>query len=119
MAEPEFIDEKLDFADLHFPQGRAFAWSNLDEHGDPSVPVQVHVPAMEASAGQVIVAKRWQQIGQQTALVESVQWTNIEPYLAGLPLMAQTSEGSKSVQYANLDRQMPKSPVDAKSVSKP
>ena len=39
MAEPDFVDNTLDFNDLNFPQGRAFLWNNLEEQADPFTPV--------------------------------------------------------------------------------
>lgn len=106
MAEPDFTDQTLDFSDLHFPQGRAFSWNGLDEPSTFDTPAQVHLPAQGADK-DVIVAKKWVNLGQATALVESIRWTNIEPYLAGLPLMAGGPDPSGPVQQASLKRQLP------------
>jgi hypothetical protein len=108
MAEPDFVDETLDFSDLHFPLGRAFSWNGLDEEPAPGVPAKVHIPSSGTDDDEVVVAKKWGQIGKKAALMESVRWTNIEPSLASLPLMAGGNGPSGSIQQASLTRQPPR-----------
>ena len=105
MVQPNFIDATLDFADLHFPQGRAFSWNGQDEQSSFDVPAEVHRPT--PGLDEVIVAKRYDHLGDRPALVESVRWSEIEPYLESLPLMSQNGHPSNHIQRASLEREVP------------
>ena len=119
MAEPDLIDATLDFSDLHFPQGRAFSWNGMKDESSPDLPVQVHLPNPGANAGEVVVAKRWERVGQMSALVESVQWTNLAPSLKELPLLAGGPEPSTRIQPASLKRQLPTLSEKSASAARP
>lgn len=106
-AEPDFIDQTLDFGDLHFPRGRAFSWNGEDEPIIVNQPAAVHVPNPAVNPNEAVVAKRWAQLAGQSALVESVMWTNIAPSLTGLPLTASTGGSSNGIQHASIRRELP------------
>jgi hypothetical protein len=88
MAEPDFIDETVDFGDAWFPQGRAFSWgiSNLGPtFGSGDQPMPIRLPRPGSTQRQTIVGKRWGQIGDKTGLCESVRWLDIKAELDALP----------------------------------
>ena len=95
---PDLIDQQLDFGDLWFPSGRAFAW-------DGTGPVGTNVPAqitLLGAADQVPVGKEYWQTNNVGILTESVTWSSIAPQLAQLPLMADASRPSRQTELATL-----------------
>jgi hypothetical protein len=86
MAEPDLVDEILDFKGMKTGSGTAFALSSdkMDETGAPLIPV----------------AKRWQQTGGRTFLIESVLFSAIQPYLNTLPPAPAVKEASLTPRSA-------------------
>ena len=82
MAEPDLTDHILDFGELWFPTGAAYATDGLDSPGT-NVARQVRVPNLGRDAGLVGVAKTW--LTTANALVESVRWPDLQPKFANLP----------------------------------
>lgn len=81
MVEPDLIDETLDFGSALFPVGKAFA---AEGQAQPALnqPALIRVP--QFSAGDVPTGKRWLTIDNRTVLVESVDWSDLEPKLKNL-----------------------------------
>ncbi len=82
MAEPDLIDHILIFADCWFPRGTAFVAdsSTLPPLGQPAAILL----ARPSDTNQLFVAKKLVQMGQQTVLVESVDFEDLAPKLAAL-----------------------------------
>ena len=98
-ANGALADSYVDFGDFHLGRGRAFAW-------DGAIPTDTNTPARIDLGSQnpdVSVGKAW-QIGNPSMLTESVLWTNVEPKLSQLPLMAssehRTIETGKTIELA-------------------
>jgi hypothetical protein len=73
MVEPDFLDEELSFGGMQLQQGRAFYLENAlgkrpERHEDT-----------------VIVGKQWLQQDARTILLESVEFTSIQPFIKNLP----------------------------------
>ena len=68
MAEPDVVEESLDFGDMKMPTGKAY--------------LQTGVGGLNQ---EVTVSKRWLKIGARTFLVESVAFDSLEPLLSQLP----------------------------------
>jgi hypothetical protein len=80
MQEPDLTDEYLDFGRVLFPLGRAFvAGQTPAQPGEPARIVRV-IPGN----GDVLVGKHWLALGQSNVLVESVDWSDLEPLLNNL-----------------------------------
>ena len=89
-------DDFIDFGDILFAPGKAFAWDGLDPTA-PNSPAQITFlnPVLDPSA--VPVAKRWTAIDATTSiLMESVKWTDVQPALSQLPEMAKVSSPGSS-----------------------
>lgn len=104
MASPDLIDHRLDFGLADIGSGRAFL------SGD-----------QESSDASVVVAKDWltfQQEGlpQRTFLVESVDYTALQPWLNSLPVHQAAAPMNKP--DAGLARKKVKSKGDLLSVAK-
>ena len=90
MAEPDLIDETLDFGDLSFPRGFAFSLgqSKVDrpEQG-PEPKARIARPQFpgEERSGHVPVAKRLVRLSNGIGLVESVPWERVRNQLDTLP----------------------------------
>lgn len=95
---PGLIDQILDFGDLWFPRGRAFAWG--DGAGRGTNAAQISLPGTGGQAVQAPVAKEWQAAGSKATLVESVTWDSIAPMLAQLPTMAKVAKDPKKARLA-------------------
>ncbi len=79
MVEPDLIDHILIFADSFFPLGTAFVAdsSTLPAPGQPAAVTL----AQPGDPNQLYVAKKLVQLGQQTVLVESVDFEDLQPRL--------------------------------------
>ncbi len=101
MAEPDVVDEALDFGELKFASGRAFA------------------EAMEGEA--VGVAKRFFREEGRSFLIESCGWEELEPLLLQLPvtdLRAEVGEADAAGTLAGLvpgPRRAPPAPTGGKA----
>jgi hypothetical protein len=71
MAEPDLVDEGLDFGEMHMFQGRAFQESSA----------RTNFPSPRGIA----VAKRWIDIDGRTVLVEAIPWNKASAEMARLP----------------------------------
>ena len=79
MAEPDLIDHILIFADCLFPLGTAFV-ADSSTMPAPGQPAAVTL-AQPGDPNQLYVAKKLVQLGQQTVLVESVDFEDLRPHL--------------------------------------
>jgi len=95
---PVLVDQILDFGDLWFPRGRAFAWG--DGPGRGTNAAQISLPGMGVQSAQPPVAKEWQAAGSKAILTESVTWDSIAPMLAQLPTMAKVAKDPKEARMA-------------------
>ena len=84
MLEPDLTDEILDFGDLWFPTGAAYATDGSDAP-PANTARQVRVPNLGRDPGLVAVAKTWLDTPQMTVLVEGVRWADIQPKVQALP----------------------------------
>ncbi len=84
MVDPDLTDHILDFGDLWFPTGAAYATDGSDA---PALNTarQVRVPNLARDASLVGVAKTWLTTPSANVLVEGVRWPDIQPKLQGLP----------------------------------
>jgi len=93
MAEPDLIDETLDFGDAWFPLGRAFEWDGATR-SDTNTPAEIRAFNPASDTNQVAVAKRWLSVDQRKLLVESVDWSDIAPRLDALPQAGRVASAS-------------------------
>ncbi|MFN3407834.1 MAG: hypothetical protein ACK45B_02460 [Limisphaerales bacterium] len=91
VAEPDVVEEELDFGDVLIPVGHAYA--QRDAGG---------------KAAALLVPKRWHQIDGRTFLVESVSLHELNPLFAGLPTTAPGLAGRAAVLYAGRRPPAPK-----------
>jgi hypothetical protein len=73
IAEPDWEDETLDFGSFVIGDGTAF---RISDRG----------PVLPGTPGSIIVGKRWLEQGNRRVLSESVEFAELTPLLAGLPL---------------------------------
>ena len=94
MAEPDLVDHVLVFADCWFPRGTAFVVdsSTLPAPGQPAGLML----ARPSDTNQLFVAKKLVQMGQQTVLVESVDFEDLAPKLAALEHAALPPDPAKA-----------------------
>ena len=84
MVDPDLTDHILNFGDLWFPTGAAYATDGSDA---PALNTarQVRVPNLARDPGLVGVAKTWLTTPSANVLVEGVRWPDIQAKLQGLP----------------------------------
>ena len=95
---PGLGDQILDFGDLWFPRGRAFAWG--DDAGRGTNAAQISLPGLGSQAVEAPVAKQWQPAGSKATLIESVTWDSIAPMLTQLPTIAKVVKDPKESRLA-------------------
>ena len=117
MAEPDLVDETLDFGDAWFPLGRAFWWEAATNSTGAPAQILLFNPATETN--QVLVAKQWLQIQQRNLLIESVEWPDIAPRLESLPPVGKVANTSNLKKRVANGRQLPATKVAIKKSSKP
>jgi len=83
LAEPDLIEETLDFRDVWFPQGRGFTVDGTEAR-PPDLPAKVRLRSPEDNPNDLFVAKKLLQIDGRTILVESLDWKDLEPKLAAV-----------------------------------
>ncbi len=112
-------DDTLDFGDLWFPLGRAFAWDG-STNSDTNTPAQIRLVSANSDTNQVLVAKRWVQTPDgRTVLIESVDWQDIAPKLASLPQPGGVASASNLRERVTKARQLPATNVAGKKSNKP
>jgi hypothetical protein len=79
-------DNLLDFGDLFFAHGNAFA-CGAGEARPANSTAQVRIPNPQASE-HIPVAKEWHEMADHSILVEAVYWPDLEPKVGDLPEMA-------------------------------
>ncbi len=113
------VDETLDFGDLWFPLGRAFAWDG-STNSDTNTPAQIRLVSANSDTNQVLVAKRWIQTPDgRTVLIESVDWQDIAPKLKSLPQPGGVASASNLRERVTKARQLPPTKVAWKKSNKP
>src|SRR6266850_1950515 len=117
-AEPDLVDELLNFGDLFYPPGVAFLPGTEVDNPDTNAPATISVPIPGHESG-LIVGKRWMMIDNVQALVESVRWKDLQPLLKDLPLMAQARANPKSKQRLMAKRQLPPARIAKRRISEP
>jgi hypothetical protein len=95
---PELVDQILDFGDLWFPTGRAFALGDESSRGTNAA--RITLPGAGNAPAQTPVGKEWQAEGGKATLIESVNWSDIAPKLARLPTIASVLKGPKETMLA-------------------
>jgi hypothetical protein len=95
---PDLVDQILDFGDLWFPSGRAFALGDDSSRGTNAA--RISLPGGGDRAAQAPVGKEWQDAGGKATLIESVNWSDIAPKLAQLPTIAKVLKGPKETILA-------------------
>jgi hypothetical protein len=96
MADPQVIDETLDFGHMRFVQGRAF---RIGEGTD---------------AEAVRVAKQWVNLENgRTFLIESVDYLESKPMLDGLPL----ADARQALPAAELARRAARTPAELVAIA--
>jgi hypothetical protein len=94
MAEPDLIDQTIDFGAMRIGQGKAFALPD-----DPASVIPKSVP----------VAKHWETIDGRTFLFEAVPYSEIEMFLKDLPAPNQANNATNRVKsLASVVRKLPK-----------
>jgi hypothetical protein len=73
MAEPDWIDEELNFGNVILPRGKAFSVATANQN--QTIPTEQSSP----------VGKRWINNGSRSALIESVDYYNVRSILETLP----------------------------------
>ncbi|HYG33467.1 MAG TPA: immunoglobulin domain-containing protein, partial [Clostridia bacterium] len=120
MMEPDLIDDTLDFGDLFFPQGYAFSTMDDGEKDRPKdSPAKVRVPTLVEDNKRVAVAKRWGRIGEQSGLIEAVNWRDIKPKLDSLPQVGREAKLSAPVRRAALELNFPRREKGGQSAPMP
>ena len=111
MAEPDLVDQTLDFGDLWFPLGRVF-FSDEYLNALTNVPAHIRVANPAADPAETPVAKRWVQSpdGTRSYLIESVPWVSVQPELSSLPAAGQSAGlyRPKGRALAQLNKPVPK-----------
>jgi hypothetical protein len=84
----ELSDTTIDFGDILFAPGRAFAWDGAEM--ETNTPAQIILVPPGRDKSQVPVGKAWQsaQNGGPAILIESVRWLDVQRELEHLPHMA-------------------------------
>ncbi|MBI3192549.1 MAG: hypothetical protein HYZ36_07785, partial [Pedosphaera parvula] len=104
LAEPDVLDDTIDFPTIQIGSGRAFALSEEQPEIDP---------------GQgVAVAKSWQTIEGRTVLFEEVSYGELKPALEKLPARPQANVGGKRKPVASLKRALPQVRLAKKDTAK-
>ena len=89
----EVRDEVLDFGDLWFPTGKAY-FTDDQTPRETNVAAQIRIYNPADDTNSIPVSKHWVQgtNGASSWLVESINWSDIQPKLAGLPELSQTGD---------------------------
>jgi hypothetical protein len=82
----DLLDTVIDFGDILFAPGKAFAWDGGGST-DSNAPAEINFAIWDSDNPQVPVGKTWQS-GNPSILTESVHWKDIVSNLAQLPEMA-------------------------------
>jgi hypothetical protein len=103
MLEPDETDQMLDFGDLWFPTGAAYATDGSDA---PALGTArpIEVPDVGNTFGLVPVAKTWLATPAGNVLVEAVRWPDLEPEIASLPLATQSALPTTAVPFTQAAR---------------
>ncbi len=83
MAEPDLVDQLLDFGDQFFGAGKAFARGD-EPVRDDKTPAVVELSSADGN-DPVVVAKLWYHQNERTFLIESVSVDELRGKLAFLP----------------------------------
>jgi len=101
VVAPGLVDETLDFGELMFPIGNAFAWDG-DSKTVTNCAASINLFTKDQT--QVPVGKQWKNIGNAAILTESVCWNDIAQNLATLPAMARVENSQKTTELAALNQ---------------
>lgn len=93
LAEPEIIDDTIEFESMVIGPGRAFGLWEESDVGHP--------------ARGVAVRKSWLEIEGRTILYEEVSYEDLRPLLESLPASPQASVGAKARVFASANRRLP------------
>ena len=104
MVEPDLRDEILDFGDLLFPVGAAFAVGDGPVR-DSKVAAEVRLS--DPDGGGLCVGKRWLQVDGRQLLVEAANWPDVNKALAALPQTAAVTTGAGRSAALTSGRKLP------------
>ena len=90
MVEPDLSDSTLSWTGLWLPLGREVALDGAVAR-DPNQPARIRVPNPLGDTNQVLCAKEWFTTNGTSWLIESLNWKDLAPKMAGLPEMAATA----------------------------
>jgi len=99
---PNIIDEILDFGDLWFPPGRAFA-PNAEASPDTNSPAPLNITGPRGTGVSVRVGKHWDVLDGVSVLTESVSWKQVEAELSQLPEIASAKSAPVGNEHASLE----------------
>lgn len=107
-SHPELplTDEILDFGDLWFPIGRAYACQGLQRSS--TTPAQIRLSPPSTDGTDLHVAKTWTVINNRSVLVEALAWADVARLGAGLPKSTWGLTASET--EATTGRQLPEPP---------
>ena len=101
MVDPDLTDHLLDFGDLWFPTGAAYA-TDGSATGSTNTARQVRVPNLARDPALVGVAKTWLSTPLTTVLVEGVRWSDVQAKLQGLPAASASHPAAAAAGPAGL-----------------
>ncbi len=93
MLEPDLTDQILDFGDLWFPTGAAYA-TDVSSVEATNTAREVRVPNLGRDPALVPVAKTWLRTPNVQVLIEGVRWPDVQPKLSSLPPASPTESAS-------------------------
>jgi len=97
MAEPDLIDTTLDFAQMRLIPGKSFLLSEANGNPAPGADIPGSVP----------VFKQWLQTGQESWLIESVEYAAVRDKLATLPASSLVIDPNTASQFVSEGRDLP------------
>jgi hypothetical protein len=106
MVEPDLTDETLDFGDLWFPLGRAYAWDTVS-NTRTNVPAQIQRIGPGSHTDALLVAKQLLVLEKRNVLIETVDWRDIEPKMESLSRPGRVASASRLKSRWATGRQLP------------
>lgn len=90
-------DEILDFGDLWFPTGKAYAW-----RGEPQrtveEPARISMAFPAAEHPSLEIGKSWSRVGDRNVLIESLLWSDVSELGNDLPTAKLSAAGGALVE---------------------
>ncbi len=106
MLDPDVTDQILDFGDLWFPTGTAYATDGAAEPALGSAR-QIRVSNLAGNGALIGVAKTWLDTPLGNVLAEGVRWADVRPRLQDLPTASTTFLSPQAQDRLGLLLQLP------------